>query len=118
MLKTALTAACLSLAFAGAAQAAGEANGAWNCTLDGKDVGALGLDGNNYIFANPNGQSGRGGIMYQTGADTPSFVVLDGALVSQVGALGGWLDASVPETPELRIIDAVGNMVLCEIRKS
>jgi hypothetical protein len=98
---------------------AGGADGAWECKIDdgGKAFGSLGLEGNSYIFANPNGQSGKGGIAYQDGADAPTFVVLSGVLVSEVGTLGGWLDASIPAEPALTLIDALGNRVLCQPRR-
>ena len=102
-----------TFALSGTALAAGEANGSWDCALeDGTSVGSLGLDGNNYVFANPNGASGKGGILYPTGADAPTLVVLDGALVS-VGVLGGWLDDSIPTEPSLTLIDAIGTRVDC-----
>lgn len=116
MLKSIAAATLLTFALGGAAFAAGEANGKWDCSLDdGSALGTLGLDGNNYVFANPNGKSGKGGVLYQAGADAPTLVVLDGALVS-VGVLGGWLDASIPETPYLTLVDALGNRVDCVTR--
>lgn len=116
MFRPLIAAACLSALLAGSAQAAGEANGAWTCDLDGTEIGSIGLDGNNYVFANPNGPSGRGGLMYQVGADAPSIIILDGPLVA-IGMLGGWLDASVPSDPILHVIDALGNHALCALRR-
>ena len=94
------------------------ADGAWDCKIEdgGKAFGSLGLEGNTYIFANPDGQSGKGALAYQDGADAPTFVVLNGALV-KVGTLGGWLDASIPAEPALTLIDALGNRVTCQPRR-
>jgi hypothetical protein len=111
-----IAAACLSMLLAGPALAAGAADGAWNCDLDGTALGAVGFDGNSYVFANPNGQSGRGKLVYQAGADAPSVVVLDGPLIA-IGILGGWLDASIPSEPYLHLVDAVGNQALCTPRR-
>ena len=93
------------------------ADGAFDCKIEegGKAFGSLGLEGNTYIFANPGGESGKGAIAYQDGADAPTFVVLNGALV-KVGTLGGWLDASIPTEPALTLIDALGNRVSCQPR--
>lgn len=110
-----VTTLAVSIALAGAAHAAGEANGAWNCELEGTAIGSVGLDGNNYVFANPNGTSGRGGLMYQTGADAPSIIILDGPLV-EIGMMGGWLDASIPSEPYLNLVDALGNSAVCTPR--
>jgi hypothetical protein len=93
------------------------ADGAWDCKIeDGEAFGSLGLEGTTYIFANPRGQSGKGGIAYQEGADAPTFVILNGVLVSEAGTLGGWLDASIPSEPSLTLIDALGKRVLCQLR--
>ncbi len=114
MLKPLVTAS-LFLALCGAA-AAGEADGAWNCDVDGTSVGSIGIDGNNYVFANPQGASGKGGLAYQRGADEPTILVLDGPLAVQ-GMLGGWLDASIPDDPNLRMVDAIGNQINCVPRR-
>lgn len=110
-----VSALAVSLALASTAHAAGEANGAWNCELDGRAIGSLGLDGNNYVFANPDGPSGRGGLLYQASADAPSIVILDGPLVA-IGMMGGWLDASIPSEPYLNLVDALGNSAVCTPR--
>ena len=48
------------------------------------------------------GESGKGAIAYQDGADAPTFVVLNGALM-KTGALGNWLHASLPTEPALTL---------------
>jgi hypothetical protein len=116
-LRLATLAAVPALLLVTPALAAG-ADGKWDCTLeDGSGaVGSLGVTGNTYIFANLKGPSGRGAIAYQEGAQDPTFVVLNGALIDS-GVLGGALDASIPDEPQLTLVDQLGNRVDCVPRK-
>jgi hypothetical protein len=41
--------------------------------------------------------------------------VLNGELM-KTGALGNWLDASIPTEPALTLVDALGNRVSCQPR--
>jgi hypothetical protein len=92
------------------------ADGKWDCKLDdGSSMGSLGLRGNTYVFANPHGPSGSGALAYQQGSQDPTFVVLNGALLS-VGVLGGTLDASIADAPELTVVDGLGHTVDCTPR--
>jgi hypothetical protein len=99
----AATALCASPALAT------RADGAWECHSFGALIATLGFDGNGYIYANPNGPSGKGEISYN-GDDM--FVVTSGPLVDSTGIVGGILKEDNGE-PMLELQNVQGERLAC-----
>ncbi len=68
------------------------ADGTWDCVaIDGAPIGTVILSDKTYAFVKLDGRIGSYGKLLQVGAadyDLPHFVVIDGFLKDQVGAVG------------------------------